>query len=1190
VPAACSPGLLDGFGVAVNPLAEAAVGGNFAMIFQLVARRSGCRCPGFGAAGRRREPIVGSPASEDHGNVAGMSLECRGGQSFAVALGAGSVRVQMDMPRKEKSFAAPQSELDLPGLEHEILKFWKEQRVVERSLAPAAHGVAERPAFVFNDGPPFATGLPHYGHLLAGTIKDVIPRYQSMKGYQVERRFGWDCHGLPIESLVEEELNVHGRAEIEALGVPAFNDHCRKNVLRFTREWEQVVTRMGRWVDFENDYKTMDRSFMESVWWVFRQLWDKGLIYEGHRVQPVSPALGTTLSNFEVAQGPQERDPATRKDGHKRRQDPSVTLRFQLEDEEASLWAWTTTPWTLPSNLALAVHPEVEYARVRVLDTSEIAYVEPGRLADYQARERVGATEELARVLGADLVGRPYVPLLPYFADRAESSDGRRQAFRVVAADYVTIDSGTGIVHQAPAFGEDDYAVGQKEGLPLVNPVTINGVFDATVPDFEGLFVKDAEKGILEKLKRDGRLVDQDVLMHPYPHCYRTDQPLLYMAQSTWFMRVEDQREELSRNNEDIRWVPDHVGRSRFGNWLENARDWNLSRNRYWGTPLPIWRCDENPTEMVCIGSCAELESLAGLDAGSLTDLHREYVDDITFPSAETPGGTMRRIPEVFDCWFESGSMPYAQNHYPFDEAKRSYVEEHLPADFIAEGLDQTRGWFYTLHVLANALFGRPAFRNVIVNGLILAADGKKMSKRLKNYPDPGAVIERYGADALRAYIINSPAVRAEPMRFGRDAQDTEGEGVREMARTVILPLWNAYNFLVTYARADGWSPSTEPAAVSSRNELDQWILSRLQSYVAAMGEEFDSYRLYNLLPAFIEICDDLNNWYIRRGRRRYWRSREEGGEDKDSAYRTLYEVLVTLTRSIAPILPFFSEFLHQRLVVDLELEAKTDGDSVHLESYPVVEPLRRNADLEESMAMARRVVGLGLSLRERERIGVRRPLPALTVASPDQATRAAVERHLAHIVGELNVKTVTVVEADEDLIQVSAKANFKKLGKRLGKKMKLVADAVAALGADEVRRLMEGGTLEVLGESLDGDDLLIQREPLPGLVVESEAGVTVALDTAVDQSLLREGLVRELINRVQALRKTAGLDVSDRIQLRVVVAGELQHALEEEALASILKAETLSEHLILSAGEPLAHVCQEAIDEIAVEISIQAL
>ena len=1094
------------------------------------------------------------------------------------------------MPSQEKSFSAPPSELDLPRLEHEILKFWKEQKVVERSMEPEGKDAAERPAFVFNDGPPFATGLPHYGHLLAGTIKDVIPRYQSMKGYQVERRFGWDCHGLPIESLVEEELDVHGRAEIEALGVPAFNEHCRKNVLRFTREWEQVVTRMGRWVDFENDYKTMDRSFMESVWWVFRQLWDKGLIYEGHRVQPVSPALGTTLSNFEVAQGPQERDPGTRKDGHKRRQDPSVTVRFQLEDEEASLWAWTTTPWTLPSNLALAVHPDVEYVKVRVVDSGEIAYAEPGRLADYQARERVGATEELARVRGADLVGRHYVPVLPYFADQAEASDGSRQAFRVVAADYVTIDSGTGIVHQAPAFGEDDYAVGRKEGLPLVNPVTINGVFDSTVPDFEGLFVKDAEKGILDKLKQGGRLVDQDVIMHPYPHCYRTDQPLLYMAQSTWFMRVEDHRDELSRNNEDIRWVPDHVGRSRFGNWLENARDWNLSRNRYWGTPLPIWRCDENPSEMVCIGSCAELETLAGLEAGSIVDLHREYVDDITFPSQATPGGTMRRVPEVFDCWFESGSMPYAQNHYPFDEDKRSYVEDHLPADFIAEGLDQTRGWFYTLHVLANALFGRPAFRNVIVNGLILAADGKKMSKRLKNYPDPAEVIERYGADALRAYIINSPAVRAEPMRFGRDAQDTEGEGVREMARTVILPLWNAYNFLVTYARADGWSPSTEPTASSSTNELDQWILSRLQSYVAAMGEEFDAYRLYNLVPAFVEICEDLNNWYIRRGRRRYWRSREEGGADKESAYQTLYEVLVTLTRSIAPILPFFSEFLHQRLVVEARAASADEGSSVHLESYPSVVASSIDTDLEASMATARRVVGLGLSLRERERIGVRRPLPALTVASPDPAMRAAVERHLSHIVGELNVKTVAVVEADEDLIQVSAKANFKKLGKRLGKQMKPVADAIAALSAEDVRRLMEGATLEVLGEPVAGDDLLIQREPLPGLVVESEAGVTVALDTAVDEALLREGLVRELINRVQALRKTAGLEVSDRIQLRVVAAGELQNALGQEDFSSILRTETLSQELILGTGAPLAHACRETIDEIAVEISIQVL
>ncbi|HEY6876628.1 MAG TPA: isoleucine--tRNA ligase, partial [Polyangiales bacterium] len=685
----------------------------------------------------------------------------------------------------KSSFKSPVSDFQLAQVEQQILELWKRYGIEERSLTE------KKPkTFGFYDGPPFATGLPHYGHLLAGTIKDIVPRYWSMRGYWIDRRFGWDTHGVPIESLIEKELGLKSKADIEAYGVPKFNAACRAGVLRYTAEWEKTVKRMGRWVDFQRDYKTMDPSFMETVWWVFKQLWEKGLIYEGFRIQPISPLLGTPLSNFEVAQGPQERDPVTKKDGHKRRQDPALTVRFKLEDEDAYLWAWTTTPWTLPSNLALAVHPDFEYAKVRVDATGEVAYIEPSRLRDYQERKRIGATTELARVLGRALVGRPYEPLLPYFAKYKQREDGSRWCFRVVPAEYVTNDSGTGIVHQAPAFGEDDFQVGQREGLPVIRPMDLTGIFDERVPDFQGQFAKDADKHIAHKLKEEGKLVDQDVLVHAVPHCYRTDVPLLYMAMSTWFMKVEGLRDQLVANNEPIHWVPEHVGKGRFGNWLENARDWNLSRNRFFGTPLPIWRNDEDPEDMVCVGSTAELEDLAGLPRGSIKDLHRESVDPISFPSRKSPRGRMRRTEEVFDCWFESGSMPYAQNHYPFDASKKAYVEENLPADFIAEGLDQTRGWFYTLHVLATALFGRPAFKNVIVNGLILAADGKKMSKRLQNYPDPVNVIDAYGADALRAYLINSAVVRAEPMRFGKDANDTSGEAVKDTVRLIVLPLF----------------------------------------------------------------------------------------------------------------------------------------------------------------------------------------------------------------------------------------------------------------------------------------------------------------------------------------------------------------------------------------------------------------
>jgi isoleucyl-tRNA synthetase len=1062
------------------------------------------------------------------------------------------------------SLEAPPAQFDLPGLEEGIASLWRDNDVEGRSLRSGAVGgetATARRSYVFFDGPPFATGLPHYGHILPGTIKDIVPRYQSMKGHAVQRRFGWDCHGLPIESLVENELSVHGAAEIEAYGIDKFNAACRAGVLRYTREWESTVQRLGRWVDFENDYKTMDPSFMESVWWVFASLWSKDFIYESYRVQPVSPTLGTPLSNFEVALGPQERDPVTRKEGHRRRQDPSLTVRFALEDEEAFIWAWTTTPWTLPSNLALAVHPTLDYVKVKLDETGEVFYIEPTRLAVYQAEGKVGSTTELSRMKGSALVGRPYAPLFPYFADRRTKDDGSRWAFRVVGADYVSTESGTGIVHQAPAFGEDDYQVGVAEGLPMVMPVSLHGIFDERVTDFAGQFVKDADKGIVAKLKAEGKVVDQDTIVHPYPHCYRTDQPLLYMAISTWFMKVEPLREQLVANNEKIRWVPEHVGSGRFGNWLEAARDWNLARSRYWGTPLPIWRCDEDPSDVVCVGSIAELEGLAGLDPGSICDLHREHIDPITFPSTKTPGGTMRRVREVFDCWFESGSMPYAQNHYPFDETKKAYVEDNLPADFIAEGLDQTRGWFYTLHVLATALFGKPAFANVIVNGLVLAEDGKKMSKRLKNYPDPREVVDKYGADALRAYLINSAAVKAEPVRFSE-------RGVRDTVRMVILPLWNAYNFLATYARADGWSPTRADLPgvqqVELSNPLDRWITSRVQGFVQELTAEYEGYTLSNLVPAFQRICDDLNNWYIRRGRRRYWRGKGEGeaaDRDKSDAYRTLFRVLCTVDAAMAPVIPFFSEWLYQRLVVDTGLASEGD-DSVHLGHFPAVDGGVRDETLERDFAAVRAVVGAGMAVRERERLGVRRPLAAITVASPHADLRAAVTRFEDDILGELNVKRLQVLAEDAGLVTLRAKANFKRLGKRLGKRMKVVADAVAGLGPEQIQSLVDSGSIELEGERLEADDVLVVREVSGDGAAEAGEGFTVVLDTALDDALRKEGLARELVNRIQNLRKAADLDVSQRIDLVVACDGLLAEVATAPALVELIAAETLAQGL----------------------------
>ena len=1073
------------------------------------------------------------------------------------------------------TFRAAPAHLDLPALEEEILGIWEDNGVPERSLQWGARAWREgkAPAYVFFDGPPFATGLPHYGHILPGTIKDIVPRYFTMRGFAVERRFGWDCHGLPIESLVQDELGLAGAADIEAHGVAAFNEACRAGVLKYVEKWRDTVRRMGRWVDFEDDYKTMDPAFMESVWWVFRRLWDLGLVYEGYRVQPVSPALATPLSNFEVAQGPQERDPVTRKEGHKRRQDPSITVRFKLADEDAFLWAWTTTPWTLPSNLALAVHPDLVYAKVRFEDTGEVAYLEESRLSAYREAGKVGPYEVLARVPGRDLAGRPYEPLFPYFERYRTPQDGYAAAFRVVAADYVSTDAGTGIVHQAPAFGEDDFEVGRRENLPIVNPLSLSGVFDERVPDLAGMFAKDADKVIVGMLKEQGKLVDQDTIVHPYPHCYRTEQPLLYMALSTWFVKVEPLRRMLVENNETIHWVPEHVGRGRFGNWLAEARDWNVARNRFWGTPLPIWRCDEDPSDMVCIGSVAELERRAGLAPGTIRDLHRHYVDDITFPSDKTPGGTMRRVREVFDCWFESGSMPYAQNHYPFDETRKRYVEDHLPADFIAEGLDQTRGWFYTLHVLATALFRRPAFKNVIVNGLILAEDGKKMSKRLKNYPDPNEVIDRYGADALRAYLVSGPAVRAEPMRFSE-------QGVRDTVRTAVLPLWNAYRFFVTYARAEGFVPSAADLAATPAHPLDRWIRSRTQSFLAEIREAYESYHLDRVVPAYQRMCDDLNNWYIRRSRRRFWRGLRDDEAGQREAFATLYATIVTIVHAIAPVLPFTSEWLYLRLVQDVGLG---DGAaSVHERSFP--EPVAGAVDaaLERDVAIVRRVVALALAAREKAQVAVRRPLATLTVAAADPVVRAAVERFGDDVRAEVNVHALAVRADDASFVHYGAKANFKRLGPRLGKRMKAVAAAVAALSSEEVRSAVERGSVEVAGEVLSVDDILVTRAIAGDAVAQTDGDVTVALDTEITDELRAEGWAREVVNRVQNLRKAADLDVSDRIHLALWAEGALGEALARPAHERFVAGETLAERIDRppeAAVRARPHVREDVID-----------
>ncbi|HOX91600.1 MAG TPA: isoleucine--tRNA ligase, partial [Spirochaetales bacterium] len=786
--------------------------------------------------------------------------------------------------------------VSFPALEDEVLAFWQKHDVFKRSIAEREG----QPDFVFFDGPPFATGLPHFGHFVPGTIKDIIPRYKTMKGFKVERRFGWDCHGLPVEYEMEKELGISGKKAIEDFGVAKFNEACRGIVLRYTKEWRTIMTRAGRWVDFDNDYKTMDPDYMESIWWVMKSLWDQGLVYEGHYILPYCPRCSTVLSNHELAQG-----------GYKDVHDPAITVKFKLRagsgdtagslaDGSTYFLAWTTTPWTLPSNLALAVGSELDY--VLVQDGAERYIMAEARIGAYY--KDTSAAQVLKRMKGSELVGLSYEPLFPYFADLYAQG-----AFRVHKADYVTTEDGTGVVHTAPGFGEDDYRALKDTGVPVVAPLDGECQFTDEVPDWKGMFVKDADKPIMEKLKAEGKLVKREQILHAYPHCWRCGSPLIYRAISSWFVKIDPVKPMMLDANSRVRWTPEHIRDGRFGKWLENARDWAISRNRYWGNPLPIWKCD-SCAETVCVGSRDELEKLSGKRPD---DLHKHFVDEISWKCS--CGGTMKRIPEVLDCWFESGSMPYAQVHYPFENKKR--FEEHFPSDFICEGLDQTRGWFYTLTILAAALFDRPAFKACVVNGLVLAADGKKMSKSLRNYTDPMVVMNEFGADALRLFLMRSAVTRADDLCYS-------DEGVREVLKGIILPVWNAYSFFVTYANLDKAEPGEAPT--DAANPLDRWILSTCEAMVKATSEALEAYDMQAAIEPIVDFIDALNNWYIRRSRRRFWKS--ESDSDKAEAYATLYRVLRRLAETAAPIMPFVSEEIWRNL------RRPDEAESVHLRDY----------------------------------------------------------------------------------------------------------------------------------------------------------------------------------------------------------------------------------------------------------------
>lgn len=993
--------------------------------------------------------------------------------------------------------AAPQTEnFSFVEAERTILKFWQEQNIFKKSLEKTRKGKN----YIFYDGPPFATGLPHHGHIVASTIKDIIPRYFTMKGFYVDRRFGWDCHGLPIEQEIDKKFQMSASDFVAQHGVKKYNDECRGIVDRYVNEWEKTIGRLGRWVDFENDYKTMDLPFMESTWWVFKTIWDKGLIYQGNKIVPYSPALQTALSNFEAGQNYQDI------------QDPAVTVLFRTkEDNNTYFAAWTTTPWTLPSNLTLCVHPEIEYVKVKDLEKNIFIIMAKARLETYKKNFKYEGVETYT---GVELKGKAYEPLFPYYSDL-----GNKGYFVILNDEYVTTGDGTGIVHQAPGFGEDDNRVMKAAGLTeVVVPLDASAKFVLPVKDFEGKFIKDADKDIIKNLKDRGQLFHQSTLVHSYPMCYRTDTPLIYRAMPQWYLAVEKIKDKMISANQQITWVPETIKEGRFGKWLENARDWAISRTRVWGTPLPVWINDKSG-KAICMGSLADLKKYTGVE---VKDLHREYVDSLDFTIAGEEG-IYKRIPEVLDCWFESGSMPYSQLHYPFEN--QEVFKDGFPAEFIAEGLDQTRGWFYTLTVLAAALFDKPAFKHVIVNGMVLAADGKKMSKRLRNYTPPDELIETFGSDALRLFLINSGLVKAEELRF-------TDEGVKDMVRRALLPWFNSYKFFSTYAAVDGWKVNA--SEVASDNILDQWLTSKLQTLIKNVNHEMQNYRLYNVVPELFNFIEDLTNWYIRLNRRRFW---EEGmSADKSAAYTTLYTTLETLSRLMAPFAPFLSDYIYR----ELKVFGGVQEESVHLTSYPEEAETLINSTLETAVGRMQQVVLLGRQKRVTEGVKVKTPLKTLKVIHQDQTLLNEMKKLEEFIKIELNVKNVEYLTNESDFVVLSAKPNLPVLGKKLGKEMGSFKPLIEKLSSADVQKIEAGEKVTIKDVEFDSNEILVFRNAKPGTQAMTNRLITIDMDCTLDQDLIDEGLAREMVNRIQKTRKDSNFNVADRISVTVHTSSEL--------------------------------------------------
>jgi isoleucyl-tRNA synthetase len=1003
---------------------------------------------------------------------------------------------------------------DGPELEKSILDFWRRENVFGRIMADGAN----KPKFVFYEGPPTANGRPGIHHVLARTFKDLFPRYKTMRGFHCPRKAGWDTHGLPVEHEIEKELGIFDKKRIEQeVGIASFTAQCRASVMRHVAEWETMTERMGFWVDFKDAYFTLHNDYIESVWQLLQQIWQKGLIYQGYKVVPYDPRIGATLSSHEVAQGYREVE------------DPSVYVRFRaLDGENTFFLVWTTTPWTLPSNLLLAVHPDVEYAWVRRAGETLILAkaLVPSVLKDEPY-------EIVKTALGLELDGLRYERLFDYLPVSGDIC-------RVRPAEFVTTEDGTGIVHIAPAYGEDDLKLGQKHGLPVLHGVGEDGYFLTAVTPVAGKFFKEADPAIIEILRERGLLFRVQKYLHNYPFGWRTGDPLIYYAKNAWYIRTTDYRQRMVDLNESIKWVPEHIREGRFGNWLENNIDWALSRERFWGTPLPLWT--DGKGDYVCIGSVAELEQRSGRKLTDL-DLHRPAIDGVTFVH---DGRTYKRVPEVIDCWFDSGAMPYAQWHYPFENQET--FNSSFPADFICEAIDQTRGWFYTLHAISTMVADKAAYKNVICLSHIVDGDGKKMSKSLGNIINPYDVFNAVGADALRWHFT----ARVAPDVQKRVSVDI----VADVASSFINTFWNTYAFFVMYARLDKFD-ATKQVPYVERPEIDRWVLSLLEETVATATAALDDYDALRAGSAIESFVDQLSNWYVRRNRRRFWKA--ASGADKQAAYLTLYECLETVNRLMAPFVPFIAEAVYQNLVRAVALNAPP---SIHMAQWPMPNPARVDRGLLDETAVVQRVVGLGRAARNASRLKVRQPLGRLLVRVPDSAAEAAVRRHEDQVLDELNVKKVEIIARDASLVSYRIKPNLPVIGKRYGKLIPAIRQYLAtADGAAIAAAVAQGAaqTFLVDGQSLEIQpaDLLVESASAEGFACAEEGGYLVGLDTTLNDDLRREGVARELVRAVQDARKQAGLEVADRIALFV------------EGNAAVVAA--LAEHRVYLMNETLA-------------------